>query len=76
MLTRRMVEKQVARGFKDCTACFRRLAPSVFAPRARLGVSSRYCFVSTADVVQLFCNEGWRPVKAAKQRVRGPDRVG
>ena len=54
----------------------RRCAPSVFAEHARPGVSSRYTFVSTAQVVALLGAEGWEPVKACEQRVRLEDRVG
>jgi hypothetical protein len=54
----------------------RRNAPSVFAENARPGVSSRYTFVSTAQVVDLLRGEGWEPVLARQQRVRLPDRQG
>jgi hypothetical protein len=54
----------------------RRIAPSVFAETARPGVSSRYTFVSTAQVVDLLRGEGWEPVKANQQRVRLADRQG
>ncbi|HOB99461.1 MAG TPA: DUF932 domain-containing protein [Verrucomicrobiota bacterium] len=54
----------------------RRCAPSVFAEHARPGVSSRYTFVSTAQVVALLGAEGWKPVKASEQRVRLEDRIG
>ena len=54
----------------------RRVAPSVFAESARPGVSSRYAFVSTSQVVALLQGEGWEPVKASEQRVRLESRVG
>ncbi len=54
----------------------RRVAPSVFAESARPGVSRRYTFVSTAQVVDLLRGEGWEPVKASEQRVRLESRVG
>jgi hypothetical protein len=54
----------------------RRCAPSIFAEHARPGVSSRYTFVSTAQVVALLGAEGWDPVKASEQRVRLEDRIG
>lgn len=54
----------------------RRNAPSVFAENARPGVSSRYTFVSTAQVVDLLQGEGWEPVSARQQRVRLPERQG
>src|SRR5688572_19169565 len=53
----------------------RRCAPSIFAEHARPGVSSRYTFVSTAQVVALLRDEGWEPVKACEQRVRMPERM-
>jgi hypothetical protein len=54
----------------------RRLAPSVFAETARPGVSTRYTFVSTAQVVDLLDAEGWSPVRASQQRVRLENREG
>lgn len=48
----------------------RRVAPSIFAEHARPGVSARYTFVSTFQVVELLRAEGWEPVKADEQRVR------
>ena len=54
----------------------RRCAPSIFAAHARPGVSARYSFVSTAQVVALLGSEGWEPVKTCEQRVRLADRVG
>lgn len=54
----------------------RRIAPSVFAETARPGVSTRYTFVSTAQVVDLLDAEGWSPVRAGQQRVRLEDRQG
>ena len=54
----------------------RRCAPSIYAEHARPGVSSRYTFVSTAQVVALLGAEGWEPVKACEQRVRLEVRIG
>jgi hypothetical protein len=66
-----------ARVFKALSSDdLRRCAPSVFAEHARPGVSARYTFVSTAQVVALLGAEGWQPVKASEQRVRLEDRVG
>ena len=66
-----------ARAFKALSSDdLRRCAPSVFAEHARPGVSARYTFVSTAQVVALLGAEGWEPVKASEQRVRLEDRVG
>lgn len=66
-----------ARVFKALSSDdLRRCAPSVFAEHARPGVSARYTFVSTAQVVALLGAEGWEPVRASQQRVRLEDRVG
>lgn len=66
-----------ARVFKALsTDDLRRCAPSIFAEHARPGVSSRYTFVSTQQVVALLGAEGWEPVKASEQRVRLEDRIG
>jgi hypothetical protein len=54
----------------------RRSAPSVFADHPRPGVSARYTFVSTEQVIDLLRGEGWEPVKATEQRVRLEARVG
>jgi hypothetical protein len=54
----------------------RRSAPSVFADHARPGVSARYTFVSTEQVIDLLRGEGWEPVKATEQRVRLEARIG
>lgn len=66
-----------ARVFKALSSAdLRRCAPSVFAEHARPGVSARYTFVSTAQVVDLLGAEGWLPVRACQQRVRLEDRSG
>ena len=66
-----------ARTFKALSSeDLRRCAPSIFAEHARPGVSSRYTFVSTEQVVALLGAEGWEPVKASEQRVRLEDRIG
>lgn len=54
----------------------RYIAPSIFAERPRPGVSQRYSFVSTAQVVDLLQGEGWEPVKATEQKVRIEQRAG
>lgn len=54
----------------------RRNAPSIYAEHPRANVSSRYTFVSTAQVVDLLESEGWAPVRASQQRVRLEDRQG
>ncbi len=48
----------------------------MFAETARPGVSTRYTFVSTAQVVDLLDAEGWSPVRASQQRVRLENREG
>lgn len=53
-----------------------RVAPSIFAESARPGVSSRYSFVSTAQVITVLDAEGWSPVLARQQSVRLEDRQG
>ena len=53
-----------------------RVAPSIFAESARPGVSSRYSFVSTAQVVEVLDAEGWSPVLARQQAVRLEGRQG
>jgi hypothetical protein len=53
-----------------------RVAPSIFAESARPGVSSRYSFVSTAQVITVLDAEGWSPVLARQQSVRLEDRPG
>jgi hypothetical protein len=66
-----------ARVFKALSSDdLRRCAPSIFAEHARPGVSARYTFVSTQQVVALLGAEGWEPVKASEQRVRLEDRIG
>jgi len=66
-----------SRGFTALSSDeLRHCAPSVFAENARPGVSPRYTFVSTAQVVDLLCNEGWAPVQARQQRVRLLERQG
>jgi hypothetical protein len=54
----------------------RRITPSVFAEAARPGVSSRYTFVSTAQVFDLLEAEGWSLVRVTQQRVRLENRQG
>jgi hypothetical protein len=46
------------------------LAPSIFASSPSRGVTSRYGFVPTIDVVQALRNEGWAPVRAQQTIVR------
>ena len=54
----------------------RALAPSVFAVAPQVGVSERYAFVPTAQVVSKLREAGWSPVEASQQLVRLDDRRG
>ncbi len=51
-------------------------APSIFAGNAFAGVSSRYTFLPTIEVVKGMRKEGWMPVAVAQQRVRLEGREG
>ena len=51
-------------------------APSIFAGQAMDGVSDRYTFLPTAQVVTRMRQEGWAPVEAREQRVRLQGRMG
>lgn len=52
-----------------------RFAPSVFATEPHAGVSDRYSFISTLDVMQRAMDEGLVPVSARQSRAKG-DRIG
>jgi hypothetical protein len=54
----------------------RRSAPSVFAAAPQPGVSERYAFVPTAQIVTRLREVNWVPVSAFEQRVRLDDRRG
>jgi len=54
----------------------RALAPSVFAAQAMPGVSSRYAFVPTAQLVGRLRDAGWAPVSAVEQKVKLDERRG
>lgn len=45
-------------------------APSVFAQTAMPGVSGRYTFLPTAQIVSAMRNEGWKPIEARQSRPR------
>ncbi len=51
-------------------------APSIFAGSAMNGVSDRYTFLPTIEVVRGMRKEGWLPVMASQQRVRLEGRRG
>ena len=52
------------------------LAPSIFAAQAMPGVSSRYAFVPTSQLVSPLRAAGWAPVSAVQQRVKLDERRG
>ena len=54
----------------------RAVAPSVFAAAPLPGVSERYAFVPTAQIVSRLCESGWSPVQAHEQVLRLDDRRG
>lgn len=54
----------------------RRKAPSVFAEQPMHGVSDRYAFVPTSQIVSRLRDSGWVPVDAFEQRVRLDERRG
>ena len=51
-------------------------APSVFAGAPQAGVSARYTFMPTAQIVARMRAEGWAPVEAREQSVRAEGRFG
>lgn len=50
-------------------------APSVFANHAWDGVSNRYAFIPTIDVVNSLLAEGWNITRAKQQRVMLPEKT-
>src|SRR5206468_9451783 len=50
--------------------------PSVFAAQAMPGVSSRYAFVPTAQLVSRLRDADWAPVAAVEQRIKIEERRG
>lgn len=51
----------------------RAYAPSAFATSPAPGLSTRYGFVPTADVIEGLRGDGWNVVNAHQHRVRAPD---
>lgn len=51
-------------------------APSVFAAAPQAGVSQRYTFLPTAQIVSRMKQEGWAPVGVRQQAVRLEGRMG
>jgi hypothetical protein len=53
-----------------------RQAPSVFAASPVAGVSERYTFLPTSQIVDRMRQEGWAPVEVQQQAVRAEGRMG
>jgi hypothetical protein len=51
-------------------------APSVFATTPQAGVSQRYTFLPTSQIVTRMRQEGWAPVEVQQQSVRLEGRMG
>lgn len=51
-------------------------APSVFASAPQAGVSERYTFLPTAQIISRMRQEGWAPVEVQQQAVRLEGRMG
>ncbi len=51
-------------------------APSIFAPGPMTGLSARYTFVPTTDIVAGLSEKHWLPVAVEQQRVRTVERAG
>lgn len=66
----------LASPFVLSTERLRAAVPSAYATAPQIGVSDRYRFVPTSEVIDLFRSEGWAPVKASEQRVRLETRQG
>ena len=54
----------------------RQRAPSIFASGPMAGVSARYTFVPTAEIVGELGRDGWVPVDVEEQRIRNEARRG
>jgi hypothetical protein len=52
------------------------LAPSIFASDHKAGLSSKYVFVPTSEIVKEMEHEGWLPVIAKESRVRDESNSG
>lgn len=52
----------------------RHSVPSVFATHAQEGVSQRYAFIPTTEVIDILRDRGFHPVQAAQTITRLPDR--
>jgi hypothetical protein len=54
----------------------KRVAPSIFAIDKKAGLSEKYNFIPTSDVLKILFFQGWLPVKAQEMRVRDHASVG
>jgi len=54
----------------------RAAAPSVFSPNPMSGLSARYAFLPTIEIIQTLSDRGWVPVDVEQQRVRLAARSG
>jgi len=54
----------------------RRFAPSVFADRPWDGVSARYTFIPTINVLESLMSEGWQVMRAQESRTRIEEKKG
>lgn len=51
-------------------------APSVFTGHQRPGLSQKYTFIPSSELVEEFVHMGWVPVEATEKHSRKPNRVG
>jgi hypothetical protein len=53
-----------------------RIAPSIFAEAPYPGMSSKYSFIPTIEVLRPLMDKGWLPVKATEARTRNEEKAG
>lgn len=53
-----------------------KLAPSIFATEPYYGMSDRYSFIPTIEVIDHLMGKGWLPVKALEAKSRSEERFG
>ena len=74
-----MILRRVATNFKSEALTDEQLrleAPSIFANAPMIGLSQRYAFVPTTEIVLGLREKSWLPVSAEQQRVRTSARIG
>jgi len=74
-----MIRNTVTSNFKAEALTDERLrleAPSIFASRPMSGLSGRYAFVPTTEIVAGLRGKNWLPVHVEQQRVRTATRFG